>query len=95
MVDNGVQINDAFFEEIGKSAPVVKLLTEKADAAAAAMRSDAPSDTGAYKRGFKVKTRQSRYRTVVIVENEDPKTLLIEAKKGIMVRALKRTGKTS
>jgi hypothetical protein len=93
MARTEVDFNDDFFDDLGHSAAVVGLCRTAAESALGVMRSTAPEDSGDYKRGFHITTRESAHRTVVVVENNDPKTLLIEAQKGIMARALKKAGR--
>jgi hypothetical protein len=89
-----VEFNDAFFDELGSSSAIVALCVGVAETAAGIMRSTAPTATGDYAAGFVVSLRQAGHRTVAVVENEDPKTLLIEAQKGIMARALKKAARS-
>lgn len=84
-----MQFNDRFFEELGHSAGVTKLVEDKADRIAERAKSTAPVDTGDYRDGIKRKTKRTKYRNVALVVGEDPKTMIIEAKTGNLVRALR------
>lgn len=89
-----MQFNEKFFEELGHSAGVTKLVDDKADSIAARARSTAPVDSGDYRDGIKRKTKRAKYRNVALVVGEDPKTMIIEAKTGNLVRALRAERKT-
>lgn len=84
-----MQFNDRFFEELGHSAGVTKLVESTAKRIAARARETAPVDTGAYRDKITVKVKRSKYRNVALVVGEDPKTLLIEARTGNLVKALR------
>ena len=84
-----MQFNDRFFEELGHSAGVTKLVKSKAERIAARARETAPVDTGEYRDHIKVKVKRAKFRNVALVVGEDPKTLLIEAKTGNLVKALR------
>lgn len=83
-----MKFNNSFFEELGRSAGVTKLVTDKAEQIAAIARSTAPVDTGDYRDGIKVELKHQD-RSVALVVGTDPKTMLIESKTGNLVRALK------
>lgn len=84
-----VTFNDSYFDEILNSAGVQRLCRSKAEQALAIARATAPVDTGAYRAGLAVEAKRSAHRTVYRVVGHDRKTLLIEAKTGNLVRALK------
>jgi hypothetical protein len=87
-----VQFNNAFFDELGRSAGVQALTLEAAERVAAAARSGAPVKTGAYKASIGVKLKYQS-RAVALVIATDPKTMLIEAKTGNLARAVKKAGR--
>jgi hypothetical protein len=87
-----VEFNNAFFDELGRSAGVVALTDEAAERVAAAARANAPRDTEAYVNGIVVR-RKFQDRAVSLVVGTDPKTMLIEAKTGNLARSIKAAGK--
>jgi hypothetical protein len=87
------KFNPGYFGELGRSPAVVAILVKKANAVAATARSTAGVDTGRYKAGIKVSTRQAAYRTVAVVTATDEKSLIIESKTGNLARALKTSKK--
>lgn len=88
-VINRMQFNDNFFAEIGTSAPVKKLCDDKAKSVANRARASAPVKTGAYRNGIETSSKRARYRYVALVVATDEKSLLIEAKTGNLVKALR------
>lgn len=84
-----VDFNDAFFDEILRSAQVESLCRSKAEQALAVARSSAPVDTGAYRDGLAVEVVEHAHRRSFCVVGHDPKTLLVEAKTGNLARALR------
>jgi hypothetical protein len=84
-----MKFNDRYFEELGTSAGVTKLVEGKAESIANRARSTAPVDTGEYRDGIEVETKRARYRNVALVVGTDPKTLLVEAKTANLLRALR------
>lgn len=87
-----VTFNDSYFDEVLNSAGVQRLCKSKAEQALAIARASAPVDTGAYRDGLAVEAKRSAHRTVYRVVGHDRKTLLVEAKTGNLVRALKAVG---
>lgn len=87
-----VTFNDSYFDEVLNSAGVQRLCRSKAEQALAIARASAPVDTGAYRGGLAVEAKRSAHRTVYRVVGHDRKTLLVEAKTGNLVRALKAVG---
>lgn len=87
-----VKFNNAFFEELGRSAGVTKLVKAKAEQVAAIARSTAPVKSGAYRDGIVVRMKQQK-RAVALVVGTDKKTMLIESKTGNLVRALRAAKK--
>lgn len=84
-----VTFNTQYFDEIMRTAEVDNLSKQAAEQGASIARHTAPVETGDYKGGIAVESRESRYRRVWMVVGRDPKTLLIEAKTGNLARALK------
>lgn len=87
-----MQFNNAFFEELGRSAGVSALVVGVAEEIAAIARSTAPVDTAAYKEAITVELKYQD-RSVALVVGHDPKTLLIESKTGNLARALRSVKK--
>lgn len=81
--------NDEFFSEIGKSAPVVALITNVANEVAAIARASAEVDTGDYRNSIHVETKEAEYRTVALVIAADDKSMIIEARTGNLARAIR------
>lgn len=83
------QVNNAFFDELGRSPKVVALVNQKRDQVAAAARAAAPVDSGDYKRGIVTRGKVEKRRYVGLVVATDRKSLLIESQKGVLARALR------
>lgn len=86
------KFNNAFFEELGRSAGVTNLVRAKAEEVAAIARATAPVESGDYRDGIQVRVKQQK-RSVALVVGTDPKTLLVEAKTGNLARALRAVRK--
>lgn len=84
-----VRFNDAFFDEVLRSAQVESLCRSKAEQALAVARASAPVDTGAYRDGLSVEVVDHAHRRSFCVVGHDRKTLLVEAKTGNLARSLK------
>lgn len=85
-----VVLNDAFFEELGRSPGVTALCRAKAEEIAAAARATAPVDSGDYQRSIHVEVVSRGRRNAALVVADDPKTMLIESTTGNLVRALRQ-----
>ena len=81
------KFNDAFLDKLGRSSRVVGLCEQAAEGIAADARASAPVDTGEYRDGIIVRTRQAAHRTVVEVAATDDKSMLIESTTGNLARA--------
>lgn len=84
-----VEFNDAFFEDILRSAGVQALCKQKAEEALAIAKRNAPVDTGDYQRGLRVEKVAHRARDTFMVVGTDAKTLLIESQTHNLAKALK------
>lgn len=84
-----IDFNDAFFDEILRSAGVRALTRGAAEKALGIAKANAPVDTGAYRDGLAVETVERAHRTTYMVVGHDPKTMLIESQTGNLTRALK------
>ena len=87
--NGSIDFNPKFFNNIMKTAGVVKLSKAAAEKAAGIARATAPYKSGDYQRGIKVVQRDARYRSTWQVVGTDWKTLLVESKTGNLARALK------
>lgn len=85
-----MKFNERYFDELLTSAPVDRLVGQVADGVAADARATAPVDTGDYKAGIVRRKKRSKHRVVHLVVASDPKSLIIEARTGNLVRALRR-----
>jgi len=83
------KFNDAVFDEILNSAGVDRLTESVANEIASTARSTAPVDSGDYKAGIGVRKKRSSHRPVYLVVGENWKTMIIEARTGNLVRALR------
>lgn len=88
-----VTFNNRFFDQILRTAPVQAVQQEVAERVLAAAKANAPVDSGAYKNSLHIRKAERGYRTAYLVEGTDPKTLLIESKRGNLARALKSAGR--
>ena len=85
---DGIVFNNAFFNELGRSPGVVRLVDQVTEEIAETARSTAPVDSGEYRDGIQAQGKfQDRY--VGLVVGTDRKTMLIEAKTGNLARALR------
>jgi hypothetical protein len=85
---DGIQYNNSFFDQLGRSPGVVSLVDGVTEDIAATARSTAEVDTGEYRDGIEAQGKfQKRY--VGLVVGTDPKTMLIEAKTANLARALR------
>lgn len=84
-----MDFNEGFFEQLGRSAGVKRLLLEEAEKVATIARDNAPVDSGDYKTGIVVRMKEQQ-RAVAEVIGTDRKTMLVESKTGNLARALQR-----
>lgn len=87
------KVNNAFFDDLGRSPKVVALVNQKRDQVAEAARAAAPVDSGAYRRGIVTRGKVQKRRYVGLVVGTDRKTLILESKLGILARALRSVGR--
>ena len=83
------EFNESFFQEMSHWPAVEGLCVAAAEDIADDIRRTAPTDTHAYVDGVTVVVKRQK-RSVALVLLTDRKSLLIEAKLGIAVRALQR-----
>lgn len=84
-----IRFNQPVMDRILESPQVIEATRQVAERGMAAIVASAPEDTGAYKRGFRLESRKSRFRTVWRIVGRDSKTVLIESRRGVVVRAMK------
>lgn len=84
-----IDFNDAFFEEILRSAKVDSLCREKANETLRVAQRTAPVDTGDYRAGLTVEKTSHAHRDTYMVVGHDPKTLLVESQTHNLAKALK------
>lgn len=84
-----MDFNNAFFDELSRSPKVAALVSEITEEIADDLRASAPEVSGKYKNGISTAMKHQR-RVVGLVLATDKKSLLVEAKLGLMVRALNR-----
>lgn len=87
--DTEVEFNPRFFESVLRQSKVENLVDQVGERALAKARADAPVDSGEYRNGLHIEHHESRFRRTTRVVGSDPKTLLIESKRGVLARALK------
>lgn len=87
-----VQFNNEFFDQLSRSQGVIDLVDQATEAIAQTARDTAPVDSGEYRDGISTAGKlQARYVGLVIAS--DPKSMLIESRKGTLARALRANGK--
>jgi hypothetical protein len=87
MARSGVKLNHAGMAALLKSSEVRDMLTAKAEPVLAAAQADPHDDTGAYEAGLQIQ-QSTTDRAVVRVVATDYKGHILEAKYGILSRAL-------
>lgn len=87
--DMDITFNQSTLDQVLRSPKVVEQTRAITEQGLRAAQSAAPVDTGEYRDGLKLERREAKYRTVWRVVGTDPKTMLIESRLGVLVRALK------
>jgi len=87
-----MKYNQSFFDQLLVSPQVEALVMEPTKRVAAAAQASAPVDEGDYKRGIVARSKRQK-RVVGIVQATDEKSMLIEARTGNLVRALRSTAR--
>ncbi|MBN9176120.1 MAG: hypothetical protein J0I43_01945 [Microbacterium sp.] len=83
-----VTFNNQFFDDLSRSQGVIDLVDAATEAIAETARASAPEATGDYKAGIATAGKfQRRYVGLVIAT--DPKSMIIESKRGVLARALR------
>ncbi|MFI8593731.1 HK97 gp10 family phage protein [Microbacterium sp. NPDC078428] len=83
-----VKFNNAFFDDLSRSAGVAALVDEATERIAQTARSTAPTESGDYRDGIVTAGKYQR-RYVGLVIGTDPKTMIIESRTGNLARALR------
>ena len=83
-----VTFNNQFFDDLSRSQGVIDLVDAATEAIAETARASAPEATGDYKAGIATAGKfQRRYVGLAIAT--DPKSMIIESKRGVLARALR------
>lgn len=84
-----VEINEAFFEELGHNPGVVAVCEQVAETilAKAVAGARAMSDTDAYAESLHIERAERSGRVVFLVVSDDPGALAIEARTGNLAKA--------
>lgn len=85
-----MQFNERYFDDLLTSPAVDRLVGSITDAVAADARANAPVDTGDYQAGIVHTKKRTKHRIVHLVVATDPKSMIVEARTGNLVRALRR-----
>jgi hypothetical protein len=85
-----MKFNERYFDELLMSPGVDRLVSSITESITADARSTAPVDTGEYKDGIVHTKKRAKHRIVHLVLARDPKSLIVEARTGNLVRALRR-----
>lgn len=81
-------------DALARSPGITGAVLAQAERIAQIARGDAPvGETGNYKQGIKTRVKYQR-RSVGVVEATDPKSLIIESRKGILARAVKKAARS-
>lgn len=80
--------NEDFFRDVLKSPEVTGIVRAKGEETAAAARSAAPVETGAYRDSIHLEMVETQTRVVARVIASDPKATLLESEYGVLSRAL-------
>lgn len=83
------EFNEQFFQDLLVSPQLEAVCVEAGQRILAEIQATGPEDTGEYLDGFVIRVKRQK-RVVVEVVGTDPKTLLIEARLGVMAKALQR-----
>lgn len=79
-------------DELARSPEITGVVMRETNRIATIIVADAPVESGDYKTGIRTALKYQE-RSVGVVEATDPKSLIIEAKTGIMARAVKKAAR--
>ena len=84
-----MMFNDGYFDELGNSAPVERIVVGAAEDAASVARSTAPVDSGEYRDSIHVEVDRAAHRVVAKVVASSDHSMLVESQTGNLSRALR------
>lgn len=87
-----VTFNNAAMNELARSRAVTQPVMKATEKIAQIIRNDAPVESGDYRDGIQTHLKYQE-RGVGVIEATDEKSLIIEAKTGIMARAVKKAAR--
>lgn len=87
--DMDIKFSRGLADEVLRAPKVVEQTGAIAEKGAQVAKSSAPVNSGEYRDGIHVERKEAKFRTVYRVVGSDPKTMLIESKRGVLARALK------
>lgn len=87
-----VEINEAFFEELGHNPGVVAVCEQVAEIvmAKAVRGAQAMADSGAYASSFRIERAEREGRVAFLVVSDDPASLAIESRTGNLAKATRK-----
>jgi hypothetical protein len=91
--DMDIKFSKSLADEVLRAPKVVEQTSSIAEKGLQNAKSSAPVDTSEYRDGLHVERKEAKFRTVFRVVGSDPKTMLIESKRGVLARALKALSK--
>jgi hypothetical protein len=91
--DMDIKFSKSLADEVLRAPKVVEQTRAITETGLQNAKSSAPVDTAEYRDGLHVERKEAKFRTVFRVVGSDPKTMLIESKRGILARALKALSK--
>ncbi|TDW31021.1 HK97 gp10 family phage protein [Cryobacterium psychrophilum] len=84
-----MKFNDRYFDELGNSAQVERIVVGAAEDAAGVARSTAPVDSGEYRDSIHVEVDRAAHRVVAKVVASSDHSMLVESQTGNLSRALR------
>lgn len=79
-------------DALSRSPEIAGAVMKATERIAQTIRNDAPVDSGDFKAGIKTHLKYQQ-RAVGVVEATDEKSLIVEARTGVMARAVKRSAR--
>lgn len=86
------EFDDGVLDALTRHPGIVSAVSAATERIAATVRADAPVDSGDYKASIRTRLKFQE-RVVGIVEATDEKSLIIEARTGVMARAAKKNAR--
>lgn len=87
-----MSLSDWDMDALTREPGIVSAVRGATERIAAAARANAPVDSGEYKNGIRTRLKYQD-RVVGVVEATDEKSLIIEAREGVLARATKRSAR--